>query len=144
MKLFGENYGREIIDVTRTDLPTYLASNHPNGVQVLVDTVGSISVIEQLLPVMRRFGHVVSAGFYGTDDLLALQSFRDAELSIDLVSGWTRPRMDSTLELVAQGHLTTLPFITHRFPVADAATAWQYIREKKDGALGVVLEWKSP
>jgi bacteriochlorophyllide a dehydrogenase len=143
MMRFSEGYGRERVDVTQTDLPTYVAKHHPSGVQALVDTVGSVSAIKQLLPAMVRFGHIVSAGFYGTEDLLALQSYRDAELSIDLVSGWTRPRMDTTLELVAQGHIETLPLVTHRFPVSEATDAWRHIREKRDGALGVILDWEA-
>ncbi len=139
---FPSGYGRETVDTTRTDLLDYLAKAHPDGVQVVVDTVGSISVIEQLSTAAVRFGHVVSAGFYGTEDWLALQTCRDKELTIDLVSGWTRSRIDMTLELVAQGHLETLSLVTHRFPARDAAAAWDVIREKRDGALGIILEWE--
>ena len=141
LKHFGTGFGRESVDTTRTDLTTYLPQHHEQGVHVLVDTVGSIQIIDQLTPTLLRFGHVVSAGFYGTHDLLALQSCRDRELTIDLVAGWTKERIDTTLELIAMGHLETLSLITHRFPAAEAATAWQYIREKRENALGVVLEW---
>lgn len=138
---FNPGYGRETVDTTRIDLPAYLGEHHSEGVQTLVDTIGSITTVEQLLPSMKRFGHIVSAGFYGTDDLLPLQTYRDAELAIDLVSGWTRQRMDQTLELVSQGSIPTLPYITHQFPVDQASTAWDYIRNKRDHALGVVLTW---
>lgn len=113
----------------------------PDGAQVLVDTVGSIEAVEDLLSLVRRHGHVVSAGFYGTDDRLALQPLRVGELSVDLVSGWSQGRMDDTLELIAAGHLETLPLITHRFPAARAAEAWTLIRSKGDSVLGVVLDW---
>ena len=71
----------------------------PNGVHVVVDTVGSIKAIMDLFDVMVRGGHIVSAGFYGTDDQIALQPLRAREVSIDVVSGWTIPRMDETLAL---------------------------------------------
>ncbi|MCB1122479.1 MAG: zinc-binding dehydrogenase, partial [Verrucomicrobiae bacterium] len=114
----------------------------PDGVQVGVDTVGSIGVMQQLEQTMRRFGHLVSAGFYGANDCLALQPPRYKELSIDLVSGATPERLETTMQLVAEGVLVTLPLITHRFPVADAAKAWELIESKREPVLGVILEWE--
>jgi len=113
----------------------------PNGVQVAVDTVGSVDVMNQFFDIMRTFGHLVSAGFYGTDDSIALQPLRYKELSIDLVSGWTNERMARTLDEVANGNLDTLSLITHRFPVTRAAEAWDLIESKKEPVLGVVLDW---
>ena len=74
-------------------------------------------------------------------DRLALQSPRYGELSIDLVSGWRRNRMDETLRLIAGGYLETLPLITHHFPVAEAAEAWKLIESKAEPVLGVILDW---
>lgn len=115
----------------------------PKGVQVAVDTVGSISAIERLLPCMIRNGHIVSAGFYGTQDVLGLQALRNAEISLDLVSGWTKPRMDATLALIAAGHLQTLPLITHHFAAEQVAEAWRLIASKDEAVLGVILDWAS-
>jgi threonine dehydrogenase-like Zn-dependent dehydrogenase len=113
----------------------------PQGVQAAVDTVGSLAAMQAFLGLMQRGGHMVSAGFYGTQDLLPLQALRNRELSVDLVSGWTRERMDRTLHLVAAGHLQTLPLITHRFPVDQAAQAWDLIASKRQAVLGVILDW---
>ena len=113
----------------------------PDGAQVLVDTVGSIGAVEELLPLVVRHGHIVSAGFYGTDDRLTLQPLRHGERSVDLVSGWSQERMDTTRDLIAAGYLSTLPLITHRFPVAQAADAWATIGQKSESVLGVILDW---
>lgn len=113
----------------------------PDGVQVGVDTVGSLDVMGQLDRSMRRFGHLVSAGFYGENDRLAIQPLRYKELSIDLVSGATPERLAKTVELIANGTLETLPLITHRFPVEKAAEAWELIESKREPVLGVILEW---
>ena len=113
----------------------------PGGVQVGVDTVGSIQAVEGLMSLMKRYGHIVSAGFYGTDDQIGLQPLRNGELSVDLVSGWSRERMDRTRDLIAAGHLQTLPLITHHFPVQQAAEAWRMIVDKGDAAMGVILDW---
>ncbi|MEZ5276936.1 MAG: zinc-binding alcohol dehydrogenase [Opitutaceae bacterium] len=110
-------------------------------VEVLVDTVGSIGILNDYLPMMRRGGTIVSAGFYGTSDRIPLQHFRNQEISFDLVSGMTRERLEATLDFLAAGKMETLPLITHRFPVARAADAWALIRSRRDNVLGVVLEW---
>jgi 2-desacetyl-2-hydroxyethyl bacteriochlorophyllide A dehydrogenase len=112
------------------------------GVRVVVDTVGSVAAIAAALPHLARDGGIVSAGFYGTEDRIGLQSLRAGEQTLYAVSGWTRPRMDRTLELVAGGAITTTPLITHRFPVSAAAAAWELIDSRAQGVLGVVLDWE--
>jgi 2-desacetyl-2-hydroxyethyl bacteriochlorophyllide A dehydrogenase len=113
----------------------------PGGIQILVDTVGSIAAVEALVPLMRRHGHLISAGFYGLDDRLSLQPLRVQELAVDMVSGWALERMNHTRALIAAGVLETLPLITHRFPARRAAEAWELIAGKREPVLGVILEW---
>lgn len=113
----------------------------PQGIQVGVDTVGSLSVMDALQRLMKRYGHLVSAGFYGTDDRFALQPARYHELSIDLVSGATPDRIESTMDLVHRGVLDTLSLITHHFPAPRAADAWERITSRRETVLGVILDW---
>lgn len=138
---FQPGFGRETVDTTEVDLEAMLERRRVT-LQVIVDSVGSIEAISRYARFAPRFAHVVSAGFYGVDDLLAVQQLRNAEIAVDLVSGWTTPRLETTLELVGQGHLETLPLITNHFPAAEAATAWRYITEKRENALGVILDWE--
>lgn len=112
------------------------------GVQVVVDTVGSITAIETLIPVMRRFGHIVSAGFYGINGQLDVQKLRDRELTLHAPAGWTRERVEATLTMLAEEKLTTGHLITHRFPVAQATQAFDLILSRRAGVLGVVLDWE--
>lgn len=132
---------RHGINEKQTDWVEAVKAQFPDGVQVAVDTVGSIAIMEAAQKVLKRCGHLVSAGFYGTADALQLQPPRYGELAIDLVSGWTKPRMDETLRLIAGGNLETLPLITHHFPVKEAAKAWKLIEEKTEPVLGVILDW---
>ncbi len=130
------------INARTEDWRAAVRARFPEGAHVGVDTVGRLAVMEGLQAVARRFGHLVSAGFYGPDDRLALQPPRYKELSIHLVSGWTRARLEQTLTAVADGTLQTLPLITHRFPVARAADAWALIESRRDDVLGVLLDWE--
>lgn len=114
-------------------------------VQAVIETAGSMSALSGYLPLMARNGHMVIAGFYPkaaeVNLLLALQQFRNYEISFDLVSGWTQPRLDDTMRWVAEGRLDTLGLISHRFPVERAAEAWALIESKCEPVLGVVLDW---
>lgn len=118
-----------------------IAERFPKGLQVAVDTVGSIAVMDALQKRMRRYGHLVSAGFYGEADAFHLQPPRYREISIDLVSGATPERLEMTRDLIASGALETLPLITHHFPVGEAAAAWDLIDSKRETVLGVILDW---
>ncbi|MCC5833803.1 MAG: zinc-binding dehydrogenase [Opitutales bacterium] len=111
------------------------------GIQVGVDTVGSIAVMNDLQILMKRYAHLVSAGFYGPNDAFELQPPRYREISIDLVSGATQERLEKTMELVHQRALDTLSLITHHFPVEQATEAWDLIESKRETVLGVVLDW---
>ncbi|HSH09228.1 MAG TPA: zinc-binding dehydrogenase [Oceanipulchritudo sp.] len=113
----------------------------PQRATVAVDTVGAANVMESFFHVLHRFGHAVSAGFYGTADQISLQPLRYGELSIDLVSGWQKDRMVETIRLIAAGYLETLPLITHHFPARKAAKAWELIESKSEPVLGVILDW---
>jgi bacteriochlorophyllide a dehydrogenase len=110
-------------------------------VEVLVDTIGDTTLYDAFLPQMAHGGTIVSAGFYGTADQIAIQRYRFKELAFDLVAGIRRDRVDATMEWVRQGKMDTLGLITHRFPVAAAAEAWALIESKREHVLGVVLDW---
>ncbi len=142
-KFAASPFSGHTVNSRTVDWVEALRARLPQGVRVAVDTVGSLEAIDAVLPLMKRFGHVVSAGFYGTEDRLGLQALRNWELSLDTVSGWTQERMGATLALVTAGHLQTLPLITHRFGVDRAAEAWALIESKREPVLGVILEWAS-
>ena len=141
LQLFGNGPLRGTVNAREQDWLPVVRERFPAGVQVAVDTVGSTAMVEQVMGVMKRYGHIISAGFYGTQDKIALQPLRNRELSLDLVSGWSQARMDATLALIAAGHLHTLPLITHHFPVTQAADAWRLIAQKGEAVLGVILDW---
>ena len=156
--------GAKGINVLKEEWVEVVRQFAPEGLAVAADAAGSIESIEKIIPLMRRRGHIVSAGYYGANDRISLQSLRDLELSVECVSGATGQRITQTLNLVAEGSLQTLPLITHHFPVEQAARAWATINavlpwktsnayddrgsqrrfwvQRKEPLLGVILDWK--
>ena len=110
-------------------------------VAVLVDTVGSVPLVEALLPTLQHDGHIVSAGFCGTEGRIDIQKLRLGEITLHCPSGWTRQRMDETLALLAAGWLDAGSLITHRFPAERVVDAWQQIVSDRQETLGVILAW---
>jgi len=132
-----------IVNVTRDDLIKIVHAWAPGGVQAVADTVGSVSSLEALYPVLRRNGHLISAGFHGPRGQIDIQKMRDRELTLHAPAGWTTERMDATLDLLARDILQTEPLITHRFPAERAADAFDLILSRRgEPFLGVVLDWE--
>ncbi|MFD0714490.1 alcohol dehydrogenase catalytic domain-containing protein [Paenibacillus sp. GCM10027626] len=113
----------------------------PDGVAVVVDTVGDLDSVYALLPLLGHEAHFVSAGFYGTQGSIDIQRLRLKEVTLHAPAGWTKTRMDETLQAIRDGWLKTGALITHRFPAERAEDAWRLIADKKEPCLGVVLEW---
>lgn len=139
---FTKKPGRSCVNTIEEDLVEAARHLAPEGIHVVVDTVGSIPTISTLLPLMRHNGHIVSTGFHGTDCLMDIQRLRFRECTLHSPSGWQKRRMDDTLTLVAAGHLDTESLITHRLPVEKAAEAWRMILDRTEPVLGVLLTWE--
>jgi 2-desacetyl-2-hydroxyethyl bacteriochlorophyllide A dehydrogenase len=130
------------VNVKKEDLVNRLHRlSYPQKIAVLVDAIGSVPIIESILPLMRHNGHIVSAGFCGTEGLIDIQMLRYGELTLHCPSGISRNRMDQTLELIAKGVIDTKSLITHRFPADQAEKAWNLILNYKEEFLGIILEW---
>jgi len=142
LALYDLQEGDRVVNVGREDPLAAVRAWAGNGVQVAVDTVGSVPAIEALYPVMRRDGHIVSAGFYGPHGQIDIQKMRDRELTLHAPAGWTTLRLLATLDLLARGILTTQHLITHRFPAARAGDAFDLILSRREPVLGVVLDWE--
>jgi len=139
---FALAIGDETVNTTREDTLAAVRSWAPEGVQAVCDTVGTVPLLEALIPTMRRFGHISSAGFYGPNGHIDIQKLRDRELTLHAPAGWTKERMGATLDLLVRGILTTEHLITHRFPASRAADAFDLILSRREPALGVVLDWE--
>lgn len=131
-----------IVPIERENLLEVARQWAPGGVQLVADTVGSVASCEALYPCMKRFSHLVSAGFCGPNGRIDIQKMRNYEMTLHTPSGWTKGRMDATLALLEQGHLKTLPLITHRFLATQAAEAFDLILSRREPVLGVVLDWE--
>lgn len=143
LERFVVSDGDRLVNTKRMEMLDVVREWAPEGVQVVADTVGTIETLENLLPLIRRDGHISSAGFYGLNGRIDIQQLRNREITLHAPAGWTKERMDQTLTLLTEGTLQTLPLLTHRFPAAQAAEAFALILSKQPGVLGVLLDWET-
>jgi len=130
------------VNISTHDLGAAVAAWAPGGIQAVIHTAGSLDAVESLMEQIRHNGHIVSAGFLGTNGAIDIQRLRQRELTLHAPAGWTRERMDSTLELVSRGVIKTLPLITHHFPVTEAGAAFDLVLNRTQPVLGVILDWQ--
>ncbi|MDW7658582.1 MAG: zinc-binding dehydrogenase [Bacillota bacterium] len=142
LNLFDQSGGHITIRADEPDAIGKIAAFAPQGVQAVIDTVGSVAAIEQLYPLIRPFGHIVSAGFHGRCGHIDIQPMRAKELTLHAPAGWTKERMDATLQLITDGAIKTEHLITHHFPVCQADAAFNMILSRKEPFLGVILDWE--
>ncbi|HSV72962.1 MAG TPA: zinc-binding dehydrogenase [Chthonomonadales bacterium] len=134
--------GDRAVNVTRRAPVDAVRAWAPDGVALVADTVGTVPLLEALIPTMRHHGHISSAGFYGHEGRIDIQKLRERELSLHAPSGWSHERMDATLDWLARGALATLHLITHRFPIEQVGEAFDLILKRREPVLGVVLDWE--
>jgi 2-desacetyl-2-hydroxyethyl bacteriochlorophyllide A dehydrogenase len=133
--------GATPINTGREDLLARVPVLAPQGLAVVIDTVGTASTLDALIPLIRHDGHIVTAGFCGTEGLIDIQRLRLGEKTLHAPSGWSQRRMDDTLELLALDKLDAASLISHRLPADQAAEAWDWIRNRRNQVMGVVLQW---
>ena len=129
------------LNIRNTDLVKAVRELAPQGIRVLVDTVGSVQVMESYFQLLQRCAHVVTAGFCGTQGAIDIQRLRASELTLHAPAGMEKSRMDATLAMLAVGELDSESLITHRFPAQRAAEAYHLILTRTEPVLGVILEW---
>ena len=142
LAFFRPDVHDRVVNSTREDPVVAAREWAPEGLQAVVDTVGSAPSLLSFVPLMRRDGHFVSAGFHGTRGMIDIQRLRARELSLHTPSGWTSARMDAARELIAQNVLQTERLITHHFPVARADEAFNMVLGRREPFLGVILDWE--
>jgi len=109
------------------------------GVDVAIEAAGAVPAIQQVFRIAAIHGHGVVLGIPPVDTIeLDVTAARRRELTVT----WARRTVGKyarALELIEQGVLDTGTVITHRFPLEQAQTAFEYVRDRRDGVLKAVI-----
>lgn len=117
---------------------------HTDGqpVTVVLDSVQNEAAQREYTPLLERIvGQVVYCGFTPGTVWADMALLQQRELTAHFVSGWTRPRMEATLDLFAAGKLSLKALVTHQVAHHQGPAMYRMHLEKSAPFLGMTLDW---
>jgi predicted dehydrogenase len=164
----AQHFGAETVDPSREDvLARALSFSRARGVDGVLVTAATTSnePMRQAAQMCRTRGRIVLVGVAGLE--LNRDDFYRKEISFQVSCSygpgrydpafeeqghdyplgfvrWTEQRnFEAVLDMIASGSLAVDSLITHRFPIARAADAYQALLAEP-GALGILLNYDEP
>lgn len=110
--------------------------------QAIHDVSGAPDLLDTLIGRLAKGGEVVLAGFYDKPLSFSFPPAFMREARIRAAAEWKAPDVDAVLRLLTQGRLSLDGLITHRYPAAEAATAYR-TAFTDPACLKMVLDWRS-
>jgi 2-desacetyl-2-hydroxyethyl bacteriochlorophyllide A dehydrogenase len=111
-------------------------------VRAVIDTVQSEAAQKEYVAVLEYArGQIVYSGFTPGTAWADMALLQQRELTTHFVAGWTRARMEATLNLMAQQKVNLKPLVTHRVPFQKAAEMYRMAREKSAPFMGISFDW---
>lgn len=107
----------------------------------IYDATGDTSVLDTLMPHLRKGGEIVLAGFYPNGVSFTYPPAFMKEARLRIAAEWTRDDLAVTAALVADGTLSLHGLITHRAPANAAPAAYRTAFDDPE-CLKMILNWK--
>jgi len=137
-------HSADIVINSREEEVAATVHRYTNGkpVAAVLDSVQGEAVQKDYLPLLERGrGQIVYCGFSPERTWADMALLQQQEITTHFVSGWTRPRMESTLRLMSERKMRLQPLITHLVPFARAPEMYEMIRTKSAPFMGITLDW---
>jgi threonine dehydrogenase-like Zn-dependent dehydrogenase len=150
-RAFAERLGADLaLDPTATDVGLELRRLDDTGVDVAVEFSGSYPALQQAMRSVRVGGTVVAAGFYPAGELALGEEFHHNRLTlVASMGGWASPPREPrwprsrartlAAHLLAGATLGTEALITHRFALAEAASAYELMDSSPEAVLRAII-----
>ncbi len=116
------------------------------GLDIVIETAGSVAAVELATRLVRPGGRVVLLGVAGAGKTLELPADRIMLADMDLIGSCSYPTSSwsSVLRLLERGLVDFEPLVTHRFPAASFEEAFAVLEERKGTVAKVLLEHVPP
>ena len=112
-------------------------------VKAVLDSIQGEAVQKDYHELLTRgSGQVVYCGFTPDKTWADMGLLQMRELTTHFVSGWIRPRVESTLDLLAQGKMNMHSLVTHLVPFEQGPAMYDMILNKSEPFMGITLNWK--
>ncbi len=111
-------------------------------VTAVLDSVQAEAAQREYTPLLEHArGQIVYCGFTPAATWADMGELQKHEFTTHYVSGWTRQRMEDTLQLMAEGRMRLHPLITHLVPAARGPEMYRMILNKSEPFMGITIDW---
>jgi 2-desacetyl-2-hydroxyethyl bacteriochlorophyllide A dehydrogenase len=113
-------------------------------VAVVLDSVQTETAQNEYMPLLQNGrGQIVYCGFTPGNVWADMGALQRRELTTHYIAGWSRPRMEATLGLMASRKMHVRPLLTHLVPCRRGAEMYRMTLSKHEPFLGITLDWES-
>ncbi len=131
-----------VLDHRATDVAAEVRRLTGGGADVAIEALGTQETFEACLRSLRPGGTLSSLGVYSGKLAVPYDAFAagigDHRIVTTLCPGG-KERMRRLMELVRHGRMDLTPLLTHRFPLARIAEAYELFAARRDGVLKVAI-----
>lgn len=141
----AEAHSADIVIDNHQEPVVEVVHHHTNGqpVTVVLDSVQSVSAQKEYTPLLERTkGQIVYCGFTSGTTWADMALLQQRELTTHFVSGWTRTRMEATLQRFAEQKMRLRPLITHLESYRRGPEMYRMHLDKSVSFLGMTLDWR--
>jgi L-iditol 2-dehydrogenase len=109
------------------------------GADMTIECSGATATPQQCAEVTKRGGKIVVVAFYPSPVTLDLSAVVRKDITIYTSRGEGGGNVRRAISLAAQGKLRGAEMVTHRFGLADIATAFRVVRERTGDPVKVII-----
>ncbi len=106
---------------------------------VVIECVGVGATVRDAISVARKGTRIVIAGVFEQDASVSMGLVQDHELELIGTLMYLNDDFPTAIRLLAEGRAQAEPLVSHRFPLEQAAEAFE-VADKRNGALKVLLD----
>ena len=110
------------------------------GADIVLECSGAPTAVDDALRMTRRGGRIVLVGFYGAPVTADLNHAVVNGITLHTVRGEGSGAVPRAVSLARQGRLDTAALVTHHFPLAAIAEAFDTYAERRGDAIKVMLD----
>ena len=136
-KQFGIDYS---INEISGDVSAAVSKAFGRGADICIECIGVAKSVNDCFAYSKKGGTVVIVGIFGERQLIDVFSLQDKELVVRGAMMYVRRDFEESVALIEQGKLNLEPLISAHFGLESFDTAYQYISNRNNPVMKVMID----
>jgi 2-desacetyl-2-hydroxyethyl bacteriochlorophyllide A dehydrogenase len=141
VELAGAHSADDVFEGDPEAFATHVLAAHPHGVDVVADTGSKVAIWDTCLRMVRREGRINLQGYYPGAFTIDSYNAHVHRATAICPSGYDDPN-EIARHLSGKHRFAIKPLITHRFPAAEAAAAYDVVIRAPQDIVGGIIDWR--